>query len=139
MQSNMYVGSFAEVMTEMSRIDSTSCDAHFWARYAFRKSNMNKEAGAMYYMAHSLAQNKSLDYKQNLATVSMIIGADDLARRKFEEITQYFPNSPEGFYGIALTSTIIGDIDYGLENVNIAEKKRSEERSVGKESRTKRI
>ena len=125
-QNNIYLGSVAEIMTEMIKIDSTFCDAYFWAGYAFRKSNMNKEAVAMYYMADSLAQNKSLDYKQNLATVSMIIGADDLARRKFEEIKQYFPNSPEGFYGIALTSTIIGDIDYGLENVNIAEKKYSQ-------------
>lgn len=122
-KKNIYMGSVAEIMTEMIKIDSTFCDAYFWAGYALRKSEMNKEAVAMYYMADSLAQNKSFEYKQNLATTSMIIGANDLARKKFEEIKEYFPNSPEGFYGIALTSTMIGDVDYGLENVNIAEKK----------------
>ncbi|MFA5619809.1 MAG: hypothetical protein WDA08_05835 [Weeksellaceae bacterium] len=125
-QRNIYLGSVAEIMTEIIKIDSTFCDAYYWAGYAFRKSDMNKEAVALYYMADSLAQNKSLEYKQNLAATSMIVGADDLARRKFEEIKEYFPNSPEGFYGVALTSTIIGDIDYGLENVNMAEKKYSQ-------------
>ncbi len=122
-QRDIYLGSVVEIMTEMIKIDSTFCDAYYWAGYAYRKSNMNKEAVVMYYMADSLSQNKSLEYKQNLATTSMIVGADELARRKFEEIKQYFPNSPEGYYGIALTSTIIGDVEYGLENVNIAEKK----------------
>ncbi|TGN26466.1 tetratricopeptide repeat protein [Empedobacter tilapiae] len=122
-QNDVYLGSVAEIMTEMIKIDSTFCDAYYWAGYALRKSEMNKEAVAMYYMADSLAQNKSLEYKQNLATTSMIIGADDLARKKFEEIKEHFPNSPEGFYGVALTSTIMGDVDYGLENVNIAEQK----------------
>jgi hypothetical protein len=28
--------------------------------------------------------------------------------------------SPEGFYGIALTSTMIGDVDNGLKNIDIA-------------------
>ena len=80
----------------------------------------------MYYIADSLAQNKSIEFKQNLASTSMLIGADSLARRKFEEIKEYFPNSPEGFYGVALTSTKIGDVIYGLENINIAENKYNE-------------
>jgi len=119
---DLYLGSVAEIMTDMIKIDSTFCDAYYWAGYALKKSDLNKEAVAMYYMADSLAQNKSLEYKLNLATTSMIVGADDLARKKYEEIKEYFPNSPEGFYGVALTSTIIGDVGYGLENVNIAEK-----------------
>lgn len=122
-QRDIYMGTVAEIMTDVIKIDSTFCDAYFWAGHAFRKSNMNKEAVTMYYMADSLAQNKSLEYKQNLATVSLIAGLDDLARKKFKEITGYFPNSPEGYYGIALTSTIIGDVGYGLENINIAEQK----------------
>lgn len=119
---DLYLGSVAEIMTDMIKIDSTFCDAYYWAGYALRKSDLNKEAVAMYYMADSLAQNKSLEYKLNLATTSMIVGADDLTRKKYEEIKEYFPNSPEGFYGVALTSTIIGDVGYGLENVNMAEK-----------------
>lgn len=122
-QRDIYLGSVVEIMTEMIKIDSTFCDAYFWAGYVFRKSEMNKEAVAMYYMADSLAQNKSLEFKQNLATASFIAGADELARKKFEEIKKHFPKSPEGYYGVALTSTVIGDVEYGLENVNMAEKK----------------
>ncbi|MFA7616950.1 MAG: hypothetical protein WBF83_12745 [Moheibacter sp.] len=122
-QRNIYLGSAAQIFAEVIKIDSTFCDAYFWGGYVFRLSNMNKEAAAMYYMADSLAQNKSIEFKQNLATVSMIIGADNLARRKFEEMKEYFPESPEGFYGVALTSTVIGDVEYGLENINTAEEK----------------
>src|SRR5690606_38845021 len=125
-QKNLYLGSATEIMTEMITIDSAFCDAYYWAGYVFRKSNMNKEAVVMYYMADSLAQNKSLEYKQNLASISMLVGADKVARRKYEEIKKYFPRSPEGFYGVALTSTIIGDVDYGLENIHIAEEKYKE-------------
>jgi len=125
-QNRQYLGSAIEIFTDVIKIDATFCDAYFWAGYAFRLSNMNKEAVAMYYIADSLAQNKSIEFKQNLASTSMIIGADSLARRKFEEIKEYFPNSPEGFYGVALTSTKIGDVIYGLENINIAENKYNE-------------
>lgn len=123
--NNLYLGSAAEIFQDLTKTDSTFCDAYFWAGYTFRLNNMNKEAVAFYYIADSLAQNKSIEFKQNLATTSLHIGAVDLARKKFNEMTEYFPNSPEGYYGIALTSTIIGDVDYGLENINIAEKKYS--------------
>lgn len=122
-QNNIYLGSAVEIFNDVIEIDSSFCDAYFWAGYAYRLSDMNKEAVVMYYMADSLAQNKSLEFKQNLATTSMLIGADELARKKFEEIKEHFPSSPEGFYGVALTSTLLGDVDYGLENINVAEKK----------------
>ena len=108
------------IFTDVIEIDSTFCDAYFWAGYTLRLSNKNKEAVAYYYMADSLAQHKSIEFKQNLATTSMLIGADSLARKKFKEMTKYFPNSPEGFYGVALTSTSLGDVDYGLTNIDIA-------------------
>jgi tetratricopeptide (TPR) repeat protein len=122
-QDNLYLGTALEIFSDVIKIDPTFCDAYFWAGYTFRLHNMNKEAVAMYYIADSLAQNKSIEFKQNLTSVSMLIGADSLARKKFEEIKEYFPSSPEGFYGVALSSTIIGDVGYGLENINIAEKK----------------
>lgn len=122
-QNNLYLGTALEIFIDVIKIDPTFCDAYFWAGYTLRLHNMNKEAVAMYYIADSLAQNKSIEFKQNLAHASILIGDDSLARKKFEEIKEYFPQSPEGFYGVALTSTIIGDVDYGLENVNIAEKK----------------
>lgn len=122
-RNNIYLGSAAEIFQDLIKKDSTFCDAYFLAGYTFRMSDMNKEAFAFYYIADSLAQNRSIEFKQNLATVSMIVGADDFSRKKFEELKQYFPDSPEGYYGVALISTIMGDVDYGLENIDIAEKK----------------
>lgn len=121
--NNLYLGSAAEIFQKLIKTDSTFCDAYFWAGYTFRLSNMNKEAVTFYYIADSLAQNKSIEFKQNLATTSMLIGAVDLSRKKFKEMIEFFPESPEGYYGIALTSTMIGDFLYGLENIEIAEKK----------------
>ncbi|QOW09878.1 hypothetical protein Q73A0000_05625 [Kaistella flava (ex Peng et al. 2021)] len=126
-QQNQYLGSAVEIFTEVIKIDSTFCDAYFWAGYTLRLSGMNKEAVALYYVADSLAQNKSIEFKQNLATTSMLIGNFNLSRKKYTEITKYFPESPEGFYGIGLTSLFIEDYLNGLDNINIAEKKYSSE------------
>lgn len=119
-QDNIYFGAALQIFTEIIKIDSTFCDAYFWAGYTLRLTGYNEQAVGMYYIADSLAQNKSIEFKQNLATTSMMVGYIDLSRKKFEEITEHFPDSPEGYYGIALTSAEIGDIDYGLENINIA-------------------
>lgn len=125
-QNNLYLGSAVEIFSDVIKIDSTFCDAYFWKGYAYRMSNMNKEALVYYYVADSLAQNRSIEFKQNLATLSMIVGLDSLSRKKYEEIKEFFPNNPEGYYGVALTSTLLGDVDYGLENINIAERKYSQ-------------
>ena len=122
-QQNLYLGSALEIFTDVIKIDSTFCDAYFWAGYTLRLSNMNKEAVVLYYAADSLAQNRSIEFKQNLATTSMLVGKFDLSRKKFKEMTEYFPENPEGFYGIGLTSLFIEDYVNGLENINIAEKK----------------
>jgi tetratricopeptide (TPR) repeat protein len=122
-QRNKRLGEAFEFFAEIIKKDNNFCDAYFWAGYTLRLSNMNKDAVIFFAAADSLAQNKSFEFKQNLATTSMLIGADKYARKKFEELTEYFPTSPEGFYGIALTSTTIGDFDYGLKNISIAEKK----------------
>ena len=119
---NQRLGAAFDFFAEVIEKDNNFCDAYFWAGYTLRLSNMNKEAVIFFAAADSLAQNKSLEFKQNLATTSMLVGADKYARKKFVEITEYFPYSPDGYYGIALTSTILGDIDYGLENIHIAEK-----------------
>ncbi|OUL62726.1 hypothetical protein [Flavobacterium sp. AJR] len=119
---NLYIGAANQIFQDLIKKDKTFCDAYFFAGYTFRLSNMNKEAVAMYYIADSLSQNKSIEFKQNLATTSMMVGKVDLARKKFKEIISFFPENPEGYYGIALTSTIIGDFDNGLENIKIAEK-----------------
>lgn len=120
---NVRLGSAFQCFTELIEMDSSFCDAYFWAAYTLRLSNKNEEALTYYYLADSFSQNKAIEFKQNLAYLSMQLGADSLARKKYEEMKEYFPNSPEGFYGIALTSTIIGDVEYGLKNINIAESK----------------
>lgn len=126
-RENKYLGSANEIFNELIKKDSTFCDAYFLSGYTYRLSNMNKEAVVMYYMADSLAQNKSIEFKQNLATVSMLVGQFELSRKKYTEMTTYFPGSPEGYYGIALTSMFIGDIENGLKNINIAEQKYNED------------
>jgi len=126
-RENLYTGAANQIFNELIKKDSTFCDAYFLAGYTLRLSNMNKEAVVMYYMADSLAQNRSIEFKQNLATVSMLVGHFKLSRKKYEEMTTYFPESPEGYFGIALTSTLMGDVDYGLKNINIAEEKYKEE------------
>ncbi|MCL9806842.1 hypothetical protein NAT51_15005 [Flavobacterium amniphilum] len=121
-KQNMYIGAANKIFQDLIKKDSSFCDAYFFAGYTFRLSNMNKEAVIMYYMADSLAQNKSIEFKQNLAVASMLVGNSKLSRKKFKEMTTYFPGNPEGYYGIALTSTLIGDFEYGLENIDKAEK-----------------
>ena len=122
-RKNLYLGSAVKIFTELIEKDQSFCDAYFLAGYAFRMSNMNDEAVVLYYAADSLAQNRSVEFKQNLATVSMMTGNIQLSRKKFKEMTQFFPDNPEGFYGIALTSLVVEDYENGLENINLAEKK----------------
>lgn len=102
------------------KTDTTNCDAYFMAGYTFRIRDMLKESLVYYYMADSLAQNKAIEFKQNLATTCLLVGNVEMARKKYSEIVKYFPENPEGYYGIALTSTIIGDVEFGLENMNKA-------------------
>jgi tetratricopeptide (TPR) repeat protein len=74
-------------------------------------------------LADSLAKNKSIEFKSNLAAAAFRIQSPNgmkLARKKYNEIIEYFPASPEGYYGFAITSPEIGDVDKGLENINIA-------------------
>lgn len=126
-QQNLYIGAANQIFQDLIKQDSTFCDAYFFAGYTFRMSNMNKEAVIMYYMADSLAQNRSIEFKMNLAAAGMAAGAIDLSRKKYEEMTKFFPHSAEGYYGIAVTSTMIGDIEYGLKNINIAEDRHQED------------
>ncbi len=126
-KQNLYIGAANKIFQDLTKVDKTFCDGYFFAGYTFRLSNMNREAYIMYYVADSLSQNKSIEFKQNLATTAILVGKIDVSRKKFKEMTTFFPQSPEGYYGIALTSTLKGDIEYGLENINIAEKKHENE------------
>lgn len=122
LQFEKYYKYSSAAFLKIIKADSTNCDAYFMAGYTCRIQNMPKEALVYYYMADSLAQNKSIEFKQNLATTSFALGNLKLSRKKYLEMVEFFPESPEGYYGIALTSTIIGDVENGLENMNKAAK-----------------
>lgn len=102
------------------RADSTFCDAAFFTGYTFQLLGQYKESMVYYYMADSLSHNKSLLFKVNLAKISLEAGVVDFSRKKFEETVKHFPTSPEGYFGIALTASIIGDYKNGIAAVNDA-------------------
>ena len=120
-----YLKMTSDVFFKAYQADSTFCDALFFTGYTLRLLN-DKNALACYYLADSLASNKSIEFKTNLAAEALRFGNDaslKIARKKYNEIKQYFPDSPEGYYGFAITSPIYGDVEKGLENVDIAIKK----------------
>jgi hypothetical protein len=117
-----YLKRTSNVFLQAYEADSTFCDAMFFAGYSLRLMN-DKKAVICYYMADSLSNNKSIEFKTNLAVESFRFGNEtgiELARKKYTEIIEYFPESPEGYYGFAMTSTIYGDVEKGLKNINIA-------------------
>ncbi|WP_411812766.1 tetratricopeptide repeat protein [Chryseobacterium scophthalmum] len=120
-------------IVDVTAKDPTYCDAFFMAGYLFRLQEKHKEALTYYYVADSLAQNKSLEFKQNLAIEFMVFGAADEARKKYEEMAKYFPTNPEGFYGIGNTAIVLRDYDSGLKNLKIAEDLYKKEGGVKKD------
>ncbi len=133
-RKNLYLGSGNQIFRDLIKKDSTFCDAWFLAGYTYRLSNMYKEATVYYYMADSLSNNKSLMFKQNLATTSAYAGNFELARDKYTEIIKYFPKSPEGYYGISSTAIYLEDFENGLKNMEIAiSKYRSNDEQIGNE------
>ncbi|WBV60990.1 hypothetical protein PFY12_02440 [Chryseobacterium camelliae] len=116
-----YYGGITKVLFKAIEEDQKYCDAYFLAGYYLRLQNMHKEALVFYYAADSLAQNKAPIFKQNLAIGYMRFGKVNEAREKYEEMVKYFPDNPEGYYGIANTSVVLGDYDKGLQNLKLAE------------------
>lgn len=100
--------------------DSTFCDAYFFTGYTLRLQNNFRDALVYYYLADSLSSKPSLIYKQNLAMISANVGAIELAKTKYDEIIQHFPESPEGFYGNALISIMINEPKKGMISINKA-------------------
>lgn len=133
LQFPKYYGGTTNMLFKTIEEDKEYCDAYFMAGYLLRLQNMDKESIAMYYMADSLAQNKSPIFKMNLAVTAFRLGAMDLSRKKYKELITYFPENPEGYYGIANTSIVIGDFDNGLSNLKLAEKLYKEQSGVKKD------
>lgn len=117
-----YLRMTSDVFFKAYQQDTTFCDAIFFAGYTRRLIN-DKYALTLYYMADSLAGNRSIEFKTNLAAEALRMGnpaAMKIARKKYNEIIEFFPESPEGHYGFALTSPDYKDTEKGLEHINIA-------------------
>jgi len=115
-----YLAANSELFGRAIIADSTFCDAYFFAGYTLSLQKQYKEAFVFYYAADSMAQNKSLEFKVNLASTSLKVGLIDIARTKYNELIQYFPANAEGYYGYAVTSLMIGDVEDGLKNIDHA-------------------
>ena len=118
-----------DVFLRAYEIDSTFCDAIFFAGYTSKLiAEDRKFPLACYYIADSLSSNKSIEFKVNLAAEGLKMGNEfgmNLDRKKYNELIQFFPENPEGYYGFAITSPEFGDYEKGLENINIAIEKYS--------------
>ena len=117
-----YLKMTADVFFRAYQADTTFCDAIFFVGYTKRLLD-DKYALTFYYYADSLANNKSIEFKTNLAAEAIRRGNEasfKIARRKYNELIEYFPESPEGYYGFAITSPFFNDTEKGLENINIA-------------------
>mgnify|MGYP003575930885 CR=1 FL=1 len=119
-----YLKITSNIFFDAYKKDTTFCDALFFAGYTLRLLN-DKNALALYIAADS-SYHKSIEFKTNLAAECLKYGNEKtikIARKKYSEIITLFPDNPEGYYGFALTSPILGDYEKGLENINIAVEK----------------
>ena len=117
-----YLKITSNIFFKAYKTDTTFCDALFFSGYTLRLLN-DKKALALYIMADSLSNNKSIEFKTNLAAEGLKFGTEKslkIARKKYDELIKFFPESPEGYYGFAVTSPIFGDVEKGLENIDIA-------------------
>lgn len=120
-----YLRMTAELFFEAYQKDTTFCDALFFTGYTMKLLG-DEKAISFYLMADSLSNNRSVEFKLNLASEFIKFGTEKsitLARKKYSEIKQYFPEDPEGYYGLALTSAILEDPKSGLENLDISVEK----------------
>lgn len=102
--------------------DCQFCDAFFFAGYVSHLLDEDKDAFAYYYMADSLSSSPSIIFKKHLANGALRIGQTDLAKEKFNEIIDNFPNSPEGYYGNALVAALSKNMTpkQGIDFINKA-------------------
>lgn len=117
-----YLKKTADVFFKAYKTDTTFCDAMFFTGYTMRLLE-DKNSLVFYCMADSLAKNRAVEFKSNLAAEALRFGNIEgvkLARKKYNEIIEFFPENPEGYYGFAITSPILGDSEKGLENINLA-------------------
>lgn len=116
-----YLQMTSNVFFKAYKKDTTFCDALFFTGYTLRLLEDKKALG--FYMLADSSYNKSIEFKTNLAAEGLKYGTENsikLARKKYDEIIKLFPDSPEGYYGFAITSPIFRDTEEGLKNIDIA-------------------
>lgn len=110
----------ANVFADAIMKDTLFCDAYFFAGYTLGLANKYKESYAFYMVADTLNPNPSLLYKLNAAAACLKVGDFSRARYIFTKMTDYFPESAEGYYGVAVTAPMHGDYENGLQKLEKA-------------------
>ncbi len=124
-----YINTAGKIFFNILQIDKSLCDAYFFTGIALTQQEKHQAALSYYYYADSLATNNNSVFKEELAQAALRVNNVGLARKKYEEIIKYFPEDPDGYYGLGLTATTLGDSEEGLKNLEIAEQKYLSEQS----------
>lgn len=116
----LYMRKLSEVFYQVYKADTVFCDALYFTGYTLRC--LNEPDAALYFFAKadSVAEGRSLLYKQDMAATAMRVGHPELAKQKYEEMIQYFDESPEAHYGMASLSLMTGDFKVGVNHINNA-------------------
>ncbi|MGG5508190.1 MULTISPECIES: tetratricopeptide repeat protein [unclassified Myroides] len=118
LEQTEYYNTAGRIFFQIIQKDKELCDAYYYTGVALTKQDKDNAAYTYLYYADSLAIQPTLTFKVALAESALRIDNIGLARKKYEEIKQYFPDSPEGYFGLSLTATSLGDIVEGLVNTD---------------------
>lgn len=121
LNSPKYYNVAGKIFFNIIERDKTLCDAYFFTGVALTKQDKHEAAVTYYYYADSLASKSNSIFKEELAEAALRVNNIGLARKKYEELVSDFPDDPDGYYGIGLTATTLGDIANGLQKLSIAE------------------
>lgn len=120
LEKTEYYNTAGRIFYQITQMDNKLCDAYYYTGLSLTKQDKDAAAYTYLYYADSLSTEPILHFKIALAESALRNGNVGLARKKYEEVKQYFPKHPEGYYGLALTATSIGDIVEGLVNTDRA-------------------
>lgn len=118
LQKTTYYNTAGRIFFQIIQQDKSLCDAYYYTGIALTKQDKDDAAYTYLYYADSLATQPQMPFKIALAESALRIGNVGLARKKYEEIKQFFPERPEGYYGLSLTATSVGDLVEGLVNTD---------------------
>ncbi|WP_413513939.1 tetratricopeptide repeat protein [Myroides odoratus] len=118
LEKTAYSNTAGRIFFQIIQLDKRLCDAYYYTGLALIKQDKDEAAYSYLYYADSLVTQPNLGFKTALAESALRLGNVGLARKKYEEVKEYFPNSPEGYYGLSLTATSLGDVVEGLVNTD---------------------